>query len=165
MTLGDGEIVGNGRNQIAPSFWRGKAVHTITKENEIIFTSGQVYIGWLGGHQIIIFGISALFNNLPRHTNPNGTAIFGNFQLTKRQKVTGWKQERLASSLKVLMRQKLIGLPSHMISYSHSMRRFIIILDTLIIRLLNLCLRKALLKNFSLMKQKFQFVLAAKSLA
>ena len=45
MTLGDGEIVGNGRNQIAPSFWRGKAVHTMTKENEIIFTSGQVYIG------------------------------------------------------------------------------------------------------------------------
>ena len=42
MTLGDGEIVGSGRNQAAPSFWRGKAVNTMTKENEIIFTSGQV---------------------------------------------------------------------------------------------------------------------------
>ena len=36
MTLGNGEIVGSGRNQIAPSFWRGKAVHTMIKENEIL---------------------------------------------------------------------------------------------------------------------------------
>ena len=43
MTLGNGEIVGSGRNQIAPSFWRGKSVHTMIKENEIIFTSGQAY--------------------------------------------------------------------------------------------------------------------------
>ena len=43
MTLGNGEIVGKGRDQIAPSFWRGKAVHTMIKENEIIFTSGKAY--------------------------------------------------------------------------------------------------------------------------
>ena len=43
MTLGGWEIVGSVPNRIAPSFWRGKAVHTTTKNNEIIFTSGQAY--------------------------------------------------------------------------------------------------------------------------
>ena len=44
MPIGPSEIAGRGSETIAPSFWRGRAVHTMTKDNEIIFTSGKVRV-------------------------------------------------------------------------------------------------------------------------
>ena len=44
MPIGPSEIVGRGSETVAPSFWRGRGVHIMPKDNEIIFTSGKVRV-------------------------------------------------------------------------------------------------------------------------